>query len=132
MSSLKKWSLPAAAGAGIAAVILLTVLLCLPGAALIDREVLPLSSAPYWAAGSACAAACAATLAVCKIRKRQTLPTAASIAAGAALFDLLCAVIGGAEAVGPWMIRLLFALFTGGLLGAVLSIRQNAHKKRRR
>ena len=133
MSKLKKLNLPAAGGIGRGLAVLMTVLLCIPGAAVINGGILPLAACDGWACGAAGVAVFAATMMLGKLRKRQALPTAGIIAGGYILLcAALCAFGEEGSAFGPWLGRLLCAVAAGGVLGAVMSIRQNPHKKRRR
>lgn len=125
-------NLPVSACVGLAGAVLLTLLLCVPGALIIDRGILPLSACPYWAAGAAGLAVFFAALVIAGVRKRQTLPTAGALAGGYVVLSLLLALIMGGSLAGGWLIRLVIAVAAGGFLGAVMSIRQNPHKKRRR
>lgn len=129
---IKKKGLLTAASIGVGAAVLLTVLLCLVFAAIIHREILPLSAAGACAAGAAGVAVFAASLVTGRLRERQALPLAGLIAAGLVLLAaLLCALGGSAASFGPWLPRLCGASAGGALLGAVMSIRQNPHRKTR-
>ena len=48
------------------------------------------------------------------------------------LAALACALGGGKCAFGLWLAYLAGAAAAGGLIGALTSVRQNRHKKRRR
>lgn len=133
MSKLRKMNLPAAGGIGLCAAVLLTVLLCIPGAAMINGGLLPLSTCAVWAYAAAGISVFAATLTMTRLRKRQAMPTAGIIAGGYILLSAaLCAFGGEGTAFGRWLWQLILAVAAGGLVGAVMSIRQNPHKKRRR
>ena len=132
MSGLKKMNLPVSVCVGLACAVLLTLLLCVPGAMIVNRGILPMSVCPYWAAGAAGLAVLFAALVIAGARKRQTLPTAAALAGGYVVLALLMALIMGGSLAGGWLARLVIAVAVGGFLGAIMSIRQNPHKKRRR
>lgn len=133
MAKLKKLNLPAACGVGLCAALALTALLCIPGAVVIDRGALPLDLAPVWATAAAGLAVFAAALLLSKVRGRQALPAAGAVAGGYILLAaVLCALGGDKSGFGPWLWKLAIAVMSGALLGAVLSIRQNPHRKRRR
>ena len=129
---LRKKGLVPAAAIGLGGAVLLTALLCLLFAGIIHRETLPLSAAEYCAAAAAGIAVFAATLIVSRLRGRQAMPTAAIIAGGLVfLAALICALGGAGSEFGPWLIHLCIAAFCGGLLGAIMSIGHNPHKKSR-
>lgn len=129
---LKKKGLVPAAAMGLGGALLLTALLCLVLAAVIHHETLPLSAAGLCAAIAAGLSVFAATLVISRLRGRQAMPTAGIIAGGFVLLAaLICALGGRGFDFGPWLLRLCIAAAAGGLLGAVMSIGQNPHKKTR-
>ena len=132
MSGWKKWSLPAAAGVGLGCAALLTPILCAPGAWIAARGSLPLRACPYWAACAAGLAVFLPVLLIAGARKKQALPTAGAVAGGYAALALILSLVFGHTPGGAWLGRVVIAVFVGGALGAVMSIRQNPHKKRRR
>lgn len=133
MSKLKKMSFPAAASLGVAGALLLTAVLLLVFAALIHREVLGQEWGWLCAVASAGLSICAATVAVARSRGRQALAIGVAITLGyVALAALLCAMGGSNSAFGIWLARLTVGAVAGALAGAMLSIRQNAHRKKRR
>ncbi|MCD8322597.1 MAG: hypothetical protein LUC89_06925 [Oscillospiraceae bacterium] len=133
MSKLKKMSLPAAAALGEAGALLLTAVLLLPFAMAIQRETIGQEWGWLCAAASAGLSVCAATVAVARSRGRQALATGGVIALGyVALAALLCALGGSGSAFGVWLARLAAGVGIGAFGGVLLSIRQNAHRKKRR
>ncbi|MCD8115891.1 MAG: hypothetical protein LUE21_02045 [Oscillospiraceae bacterium] len=133
MSKLKKMSFPAAAAVGEAGALALTAVLLLPVAAAIHRESLGQEWTWLCAVTAAGLSICAATVFVARSRDRQALATGGTIALGyVALAALLCAMGGAGSAFGVWLARLAAGAAAGGLVGAVLSIRQNVHRKKRR
>lgn len=132
MQKLKKKGLSLSAAIGLACAVVLTVILCLPFAAAVCQGALPLSGAFAWAATAAGLSVLIATLFIARTRQRQALPTGGIIGGGFALLcALLCALGGEGFFFGGWLLWLAGAVLLGGLLGAVMSIGQNQHKKRR-
>lgn len=131
MFGLKKWSLSAAAGFGAVLASLLTMVLCLPGAALIHRGSLPTAAAQIWGLASAGLSVFLAALVICRFRRRQAAPTAGLLAGLFILVCILLSLFPGCQPPGLWLVRVALAVAAGGSLGAVMSIRQNPHKKRR-
>ena len=132
MSGWKKWKLPTAAGIGLGCAALLTPILCAPGAWIAARGTLPLGACPYWAACAAFLAVFLPVFFIAGARKRQALPTGGAVAGGYAAIALILSLVCGNATGGAWLGRVVIAVFAGGALGAVMSIRQNPHKKRRR
>lgn len=129
---LKKSGLALSAGIGLVAALGMTALFCLGAAALIRRGTLPMQTADVCASVSAGVAVWITVWSITRMRGRQALPTAACIAGGYVLLAaLLCAMGGEKSTFGAWLWWLSAAVSGGGLLGAVMSIRQNTHKKRR-
>lgn len=132
MQKLKKKGLALSAAIGLACAVALTALLCLPFAAAVCRGVLPLSGAFIWAATAAGLGVFIATLLIARTRQRQALPTGGIIGGGFVLLcALLCALGGRGFTFGVWLLWLAGAVLLSGLLGAIMSIGQNKHKKRR-
>lgn len=132
MTFFKKRSFIVCTAVGVTAAAVFTALLCLPLAWAVTREALP------EAYGGACAAAVSglavliATAVIVRSRGREALAMGGAIGAGYALLAaLLCAMSGGNSAFGPWLIALCAAVFAGGVAGALISVRQNTHKKRK-
>ena len=133
MSFLKKSSFAAAAAMGEGCALVLTALLLLPVAWAVSGEVLPLAAATLCAPAAAVLAVLVPTAVIAKVRARQALATGGAIGGMyVALAALLCALGGGKSAFGLWLACLAGAAAVGALAGALLSIRQNRHKKRRR
>ncbi len=129
---LKKKGLLPAAAIGLGAALGMTALLCLGAAALIHNGALPMSAAGLLAVSAAGVSIWGAVLTVSRIRGRQAMPTVGVIAGGFLLLAaLLCALGGEKASFGPWLWQLGLAALAGGLLGAVMSLRQNSHKKGR-
>lgn len=133
MSKLKKQGLLLSAAMGAGAAALLTAVLCLPFAAAISKGALPLETSLVWALIAAGVSVMLASLVVARARARQFLPTGAAIAGLYALLAaLVCALGGKGFSFGPWLLWLIGTVLFGSLLGAVMSIRQNTHGKRRK
>jgi len=133
MSGFKKMGLLPSCLVSIAAVILSTALFCLAITPLFLRGFLPQE------AGSSCASAAAGTAVFVmvfltdKIRGRQAMPAAGIIAGGTVLLAVLvCALGGNGFNFGSSIFRLAAATIVGGLIGAVMSIRKSAGKRRGR
>lgn len=132
-SFLKKRGLLVSAAAGLGMALCLTALLCLALAALIQRQTLPMSAAGLGAALAAGLSVFAAVLLIAGRRQRQAMPLAGLVAGGFLLLAaLLCALDSGGADFGPWLLRLGGTVSAGGILGAIMSIGQNTHTKRRR
>ncbi len=132
MLKLQKKSLSLSALIGLGCAVVLTGLFCLPFAAAVYHQALPLESAWMWAVLSAGLSVFVTTLVIARLRQRQALPTGGCIAGGFLLLAaLVCALGGEGFLFGTWLLWLGGAVALGGLLGAVMSIRQNSHKKRR-
>lgn len=132
-SVLKKKSFAVCVAAGEGCAIVLTLLLMLPMAGAVYGELLTEEMA--WLCGPVAAAVSVfvPTLILAKIRKRQLLAIGGAIALGYVLLAaLLCALGGGRCAFGMWLCWLAVAAAVGGLAGALLCVRQNTHKRRRR
>lgn len=129
---LKKKGLLPAAAIGLSAALGMTALLCLGIAALIHNGTLPMAAAGLCAVASAGVSIWCAVLMVSRLRGRQAMPTAGIIAGGFVfLAALICALGGEKSTFGPWLWQLGLAALAGGILGAVMSLRQNSHKKAR-
>ncbi len=132
MSKLKKKNIAVSAAAGVLAAIALTALLCLPFAAAVRHQVLSLGGVWVWAVLAAGLSVFISTLVIARARQRQALPTGGCIAGGVLLSAALVCALGGAGLhFGVRFLWLGGAVLAGGMLGAVMSIRQNQHKKRR-
>lgn len=133
LAKLRKKGLPVSAAAALLAALVLTALLCLPFAAAMCREALPLTGVQLWSVLAAGLSVMIATLVTARLRGRQALPTGAIVAGGYIVLAALACALGGADAAfGPWLWQLGAAVLAGGLLGAFMSIRQKSHKKRRK
>ncbi len=133
MSFLKKSSFAVCAAVGTGCAIVLTALLLLPFAWAVQRQWLPQQGGWLYAAGCAFAAVLVPTAVIARTRRRQAMATGGVLSlAYVALVALLCALGGKNCAFGLWLAALAAAALAGGMAGAVLSIRQNTHKKRRR
>ena len=131
--NLKKKSFAVCAAMGECCAILLTAVLLLPVALAVSGEVLPEALGGICAVAAAGISVFVPTVVIARIRARQVLATAGAIALGYVVLAALCCALGGAgSAFGLWLLRLAAAVGAGGLMGAVLSIRQNTHRKRKR
>ena len=131
--NLKKRSLILCAAVGVGAALALTALLVLPVAAAVHRELLSVPAGEMCAGAAAGIAVFVPAILITRARGRQVLATGGAIAGAYAALAALCCALGGAGfAFGPWLIRLAGAAAIGGLGGAVLSLRQNPHRKKRR
>ena len=109
---------------GVLAVIVLTLLLCLALTPAILRGTLPPESGSVCAAASAGLAVFAVVFLLSRARGRQAMPAAGIVAGGTVILAaLLCAMGGKGFSFSPWLLRLAAAAVTGGILGAVMSIR---------
>lgn len=133
MSFLKKWSFALCAAAGEGCALILTALLLLPAAWAVSSEALPMQAGlllPYIAA---CLAVLVPTAVIARVRGREALITGGTIGGVYILLSALaCALSGTKSAFGPWLGYLAAAVLAGALAGALLSVRQNRHKRHRR
>ena len=133
MTFFKKRSFPVSAAVGEGCALALTALLCLPLAWATIRELLPEAAGGLCAAAAAGLSVMAVTAVIGRSRGREALATGCAIGGGYVLLAaLLCALSGGKGAFGPWLGYLCAAVFAGGSAGAMVSVRQKTHKKRRR
>lgn len=133
LAKLSKKGLAVSCGIALVFALALTALLCLPLTAAVYREALPLERVGAMAYIAAGISVFAAVFLTARTRARQALPTGAAVAgAYLALMALVCALGGEGASFGAWLWQLGAAVFAGGLLGAVMSIRQKSHRKRRR
>ena len=131
--NLKKKSFAVCAAVGECCAILLTALLLLPVAMAISGEALPEAMGGICAVAAAGVSVFVPTVVIARVRARQVLATAGAIALGYVVLAALCCALSGAEsAFGMWLLWLAVAVGAGGLMGAVLSIRQNTHRKHKR
>ena len=133
MSFLKKSSFAVCAAIGEGCAALLTAVLLFPAAWAVSAEAATLDM------GSICAfivsglSVSIPTAVIARVRGREALATAGAIGGGYILIAaVLCALGGPKNAYGPWLGYLSAAVVVGALAGALLSVRQNKHKKRRR
>lgn len=133
MMIFKKRSFIVCAAIGEGCALVLTALLCLPIAWALTKEALPETAGGIAAAAAAGLSVLVPTAVIVRSRGRETLATGGAIGgAYLALAALLCALSGSRSAFGPWLVYLAAAVLLGGLAGAMVSLRQNTHKKRRR
>ena len=133
MSFLKKRSFALCAAIGEGCALALTALLLLPVAAGVSAEALPMQAGGYLAFLAAGISVLIPTAVIAKARGRQALATGGVIGGGYGLLAALaCALAGSKSAFGLWLAYLAGAAAVGALAGAMLSVRQNRHKKRRR
>ena len=133
MSFLKKRSFAAAAAIGEGCALILTALLLLPVAWGVSASLLPQTAGALCAPAAAGLAVLLTTAVIAKVRARQALATGGAIGGVyVTLAALLCALGGAKSAFGLWLAYLAAAVAVGVLAGALLSVRQNRHKKRRR
>lgn len=132
MSFLKKSTFAVSAAIGEGCALLLTALLLLPLALAVSGEALPLEAgmyAPYVASGIA---VLVPTAVIARFRGKQAMATGGAIGGGyVVLACLICALGGAKSAFGPWLAWLAAAAAAGAVVGALLSVRQNRHKRRR-
>ena len=133
MTFLKKRSFIVCVAIGLGCALVRTALLCLPIAWAQAKEVLPETAGGAAAAAAAGLSVLVPTAVIVKSRGREALATGGAIGgAYVVLAALLCALAGSKSAFGTWLVVLAAAVLLGGLVGAMVSIRQNTHKKRRR
>ncbi len=131
MAKLRRTGLAAACLAGVLLALVFTAALCLPCAAIFGAGVLPLSIAPAAAQAAAGVAVMLSVFTVARVRRRQALPTAGLTAAGCLLVCLPAgAALCAGEPAEAWSWPLAGCIICGGMIGALLSIRRNPHKKR--
>ena len=127
----KKLGLLPACLIGIAAVAVLTPLLCLALTPAFLRGMLLPETGPVCASASVGAAMLIVVFLLSGIRGRQAMPLAGIVAGGTVLLAALICALGGKNFdFGPWLLRLAAAAAAGGILGAVMSIRPH-HPVRR-
>ena len=133
MSFLKKKSFAACVAMGEGCALALTALLALPFAWAIRAEALPQSLGWILAAVCAGVGVLVPTAVIGRAGGRQAMATGGALGGGYVILAALgCALGGGRCAFGPWLGALTAAVAAGVLLGTLLSIRQNAHRRRRR
>ena len=132
MSFLKKSSFAVAAAIGEGCALVLTALLLLPVAWAVSGEMLPETAGALCAPAAAGLAILAPTAVIARTRGRDALATGGAIGGVyVALAALLCA-LGGANCTFDMRLAYLAgAAAAGALLGALVSVRQNRHKRRR-
>lgn len=133
MSFLKKrpFALCAAIGEGCA--LILTALLLLPAAWAVSAEALPMEAGAALPFAAAALAVFVSTAVLARLRGRQALATGGAVGGGYILLAALaCALSGEKGAFGLWLAWLAAAVLAGAVAGALVSVRQNRHKKRRR
>ncbi len=132
LSFLKKRSFAVCAAMGVGGALALTALLMLPGALLVGGETLPERYGWIYALGAAGLSVLAVTAIIGRARGREVLATGGAVAAAYVLLAaLLCALGGKNCAFGMWLACLAGAVAAGGAAGAMLSVRHNAHHRRR-
>ena len=132
MSFLKKQSFPLSAAIGEGCALLLTAALLLPAAWAVSAELLPLEAGPMLACAAAGLAVLVPTAVIARARGQQALITGGAIGGGYILLTALACALGGEKsAFGAWLATLAGAVLLGALAGALLSVRQNRHKRRR-
>ena len=133
MSVLKKKSFPICAAIGMGAALLLTALLLLPVSAAVESGALDMGVGRILAYVCVGMSVLVPSAVIARVRGRQALATGGVIALGCALLAALCCALAGERcAFGPWAAYTAAALAVGALAGALLGVRQNSHKKRRR
>ena len=132
MSGYKKLGLLPLCLAGVGMSTVLTALLCLALTPMILRGILPL------AAGSRCAeitvgvSVCISVLLASRLRGKQPMAVAGAVAGGSILLSsVVCALGGTGFAFGPWLLRVALWAAAGGIIGAVMSLRNGPPKRRR-
>ena len=132
MPNMSKWSLPFSGAVGIGASVLTTLTFCLPLSAVLSQGWLPMTLLEGMSEAAAAASILLTVWVIGRRRGRQALPLAGIVAGGFILLAaLLCALSGTSAAFGGWLIRLAAAAVLGGSAGAIMSIRQKTHGKRR-
>ena len=133
MSVLKKKSFALCAAIGEGAAIVLTLLLLLPVAAVVNSGTVGEQTGAIAVNICAGVGVLVPTLVIARARGQQALATGGAIAlCYVVLAGVCCALGGGNAAFGMWFAWLAAAVAAGGLIGALLSIRQKSHRKRRR
>lgn len=133
MSGLKKMGLLPLCLAGIAATAALTALICLALASLILRGALPQGAGPKCAEAAVGISIFISVWITARLRGRQPMAAAGVIAGGTVLLAaLVCALGGPGFDFGPWLLRLAAWAMAGGIIGAVMSLRNRTPKRRRR
>ena len=133
MSYLKKSSFPLCAAIGEGCALVLTALLLLPIAWAVSAGIIPEQAGGPAAAVAAGLGVLISTAVIARVRGREALVTGGAIALGALLLaGVCCALAGSGGAFGPWLAYLAGANLLGGLAGALLGVRRNSHKRRRR
>ena len=133
MSFFKKRPFAVCAAVGEGCALILTALLLLPAAWAVSSEMLPERLCLPAAIAAAGLAVLLPSAVIARIRGREAVPLAGAIGGGYILLAAVACALGGEKsAFGPWLLYLAGAAVAGALLGAVLSVRQNRHKKHRR
>ena len=133
MSFLKKKGFAVCAAIGAAASVVLTALLLLPVGAAVNGGLLgeELGGPAAWIC--AAVSVLAPTAVIVRARGRQALATGGAIALAYVLLAAVCCALGGSRsAFGMWIVYLGLSVAAGGLIGALTSVRQKSHRKRRR
>ncbi len=129
----RKKSLIVSAAIGEGCALALTAVLLLPVAWAVIRELLPEGVGGGCAAGIAGISVWGATVFIVRCRGREALATGGIIAGAYVLLAALACALGGDKcAFGLWLAYLTAAVLAGALAGALMSVRQNTHKKRKR
>jgi hypothetical protein len=132
MKKAKKLGFLPALGIGVAAAVLLAVALCAPLSLLVTKELVGLEQGGVLAAVASGLAVWAVTMVLSRTRQRQYLATGAALGGCYGFLCALgCALGGGNSRFGVWLAWLLGTAVLAGLLGAVMSIGQNPHRKRK-
>jgi hypothetical protein len=132
MKKAKKLGFLPALGIGVAAAVLLAVALCAPLSLLVTKELVGLEQGGVLAAVASGLAVWAVTMVLSRTRQRQYLATGAALGGCYGFLCALgCALGGSASQFGVWLAWLLGTAVLAGLLGAVMSIGQNPHRKRK-
>ena len=133
MSFLKKKSFAVCAAIGEGAAVLLTLVLLLPVAFMINKGTAGEELGCIAASVCALISVLVPTVVIVRARGQQALATGGAIALGYIILAALCCALGGSRsAFGMWLVWLAAAVAAGGLIGAMLSIRRNSHRKKRR
>ena len=133
MSFLKKKSFAVCAAIGEGAAIVLTLLLLLPVAAVVNQGTLGEATASVVSAVCAGISVLIPTVVIARARGKEALATGGAIALGyLALAALCCALGGSGAAFGMWLAWLAVSVAAGALIGAMLSVRRNSRRKKRR
>ncbi len=133
MSGYKKLGLLPLCLAGVGMSAVMTALLCLALTPLILRGILPPAVASRCAEIGVGLSVFMAVLLTSRLLGKQPMVVAGAVAGGTILLSsVVCALGGSGYAFGPWLLRIASWAAAGGIIGAVMSLRNGPSKRRRR